>query len=140
MSPSHAKRLPWLAAGSVALALTLSLPAAQASASSSCNTQVDAASIKTLATKKLYRFQQRPYARLPKGAAISIQAPAGVTAADLHHAAICGALFGNDTTSPLTVPGAKLEVKRNGDRYELHITADDRGAARQIQERVAALR
>lgn len=131
--------LPLLGAASLSLALALAATRAEASAPS-CNTQLEPASINTLATKNLYRFQQRPYLRLPQGAAISIQAPAGVTAADLHNAAMCGALFGEDTTSPLTVPGAKLKVVRHEGKYELHITAEDRGAAREIQQRVAALR
>ncbi len=92
----------------------------------------------TVAKRNLYRFQERPWARMPTGAAIKVSAPAGMTEADVHNAARCGAMF-QDGASPLDVPGASLAVRRNGGYYELHFTAQDRGAAREIQARVAQL-
>jgi hypothetical protein len=93
-----------------------------------------------LATRNLYRFQDRPWARLPVGAAIKVRAPQGMSEADVHNAARCGLIFGNDAASPLTVPGAKLVVKHHEGAYELHITAKERGPAREIQQRAEALR
>lgn len=86
-------------------------------------------------TQKLFRVQQRPWARFPTGARLTVRAPAGVTAADIHRSLRCSA----EQDSPLAVEGAKLVVKRVGDLYELHVTADARGAAREIQQRAAAL-
>src|SRR4051794_8381663 len=40
-------------------------------------------------TTNLYRFQPKPYARLPSGVSIAVRAPAGMTEADLHNAARC---------------------------------------------------
>src|SRR5690349_19782487 len=39
-------------------------------------------------SENLYRFQARPWARIPEGVALHVRAPAGTTAADLHNAAV----------------------------------------------------
>lgn len=92
-------------------------------------------SLEVVDTQKLFRVQQRPWVRVPTGARLTVRAPAGVTAADIHRAMRCSP----EQHSPLTVEGAKLIVKRVGDLYQLHVTADSRGAAREIQQRAAAL-
>ena len=94
-----------------------------------------AAGFQIVETDKLHRVQERPWAHIPTGAKILLRAPSGVTAADLHRAAMCRA----DSESPLSVPGAKLRVVRSGDLYELTITADQRSAALAIQHRTSAL-
>jgi hypothetical protein len=88
-----------------------------------------------IAAKELYRIQDRPFAHIPTGAKLLVRAPAGVTEADLHRAARCSA----GPSSPLSVPGAALMVRRAGDLYELHITATTRNAALQIRDRALAL-
>jgi hypothetical protein len=93
-----------------------------------------------LDSKNLYRFQERPYVRLPVGVKLKLRAPQGVSEADLHRAAVCTMQRGADAGSPLAVPGSALKVKRQGGHYELHITAADQGAAREIQRRAEALR
>lgn len=85
----------------------------------------------------LYRFQQRPYVRLPEGVRLMVPAPRGVTAADLHRAATC--LAAQDARSPMSVPGAKVRVARSGSAYVVYVTAQDRKAAREIQRRAAQL-
>lgn len=96
---------------------------------------LQAGDYQVVGTNKTYRVQQRPWAHIPTGARVLVRAPAGVTEADLHRAAVCSATEG----SPLSVPGAKLRIERSGDLYELHVTADARGAAREIQRRAEAL-
>ena len=88
-----------------------------------------------LGSSKLFRVQARPWAQIPTGARLLVRAPAGVTEADMHRASLCSA----GERSPLTVPGAKLRVQRSGDAYELHVTAESRSAALEIQRRAAAL-
>jgi hypothetical protein len=90
---------------------------------------------RVVATNKLYRLQERPWAHIPTGATVRLRAPAGVTSADIHRAAVCSA--GND--SPVAVPGAQLRVTRDGDSYELKVTAESRDAALEIQRRAIAL-
>ena len=88
-----------------------------------------------VAAKQLYRIQDRPFAHIPTGAKLLVRAPAGVTEADLHRAAVQNA----GAASPLSVPGAQLMVRRSGDLYELHVTAEKRSAALEIQHRARAL-
>jgi hypothetical protein len=88
-----------------------------------------------VAAKELYRIQDRPFAHIPTGAKLLVRAPAGVTEADLHRAASCS----SSATSPLSVPGASVTVRRAGDLYELHITAAKRSAALEIRDRALAL-
>lgn len=89
-------------------------------------------------SEKLYRWQARPWARLPEGAALYVRAPAGTTAADLHNAAAKCARTG-DEQSPLCVKGATIRVSRAGGIYVLRITSDSRAAALEIQERAERL-
>jgi len=96
---------------------------------------LQSASFVVVAAKQLYRIQDRPFAHIPTGAKLLVRAPSGVTEADLHRAALCNP----GTSSPLSVPGAQLTVRRSGDLYELHVTADKRSAALEIQQRAAAL-
>lgn len=90
---------------------------------------------RVLRAKNLYRFQERPYVQVPTGAKVLLRAPEGVTEADLHRAMSCN----TSDKSPLAVPGAQLSIVRSGDAYELHVTADSRSAALEIQRRVKAL-
>ncbi|HEY6878840.1 MAG TPA: hypothetical protein VI299_12510, partial [Polyangiales bacterium] len=89
-----------------------------------------------VAARNLYRTQARPWAQIPTGAKLLVRTPEGVTPADLHRAASTGTA---DARSPLAVPGAKVEVVRSGDLYELHITHDVRSQALEIQRRAKAL-
>lgn len=86
-------------------------------------------------TEKLYRFQQRPWMRVPTGVSLTLRTPAGVTEADLHRALRCSA----DASSPLAVPGAALRIQRVGDAYEVQVTSKSRDGALEIQRRVDAL-
>jgi hypothetical protein len=88
-----------------------------------------------VSANKTFRVQERPWAHIPTGARITVRAPAGVTEADVHRAAVCAA----SESSPLSVPGAQLRVERAGDLYELHVTAPLRSAALEIQRRATAL-
>ena len=97
------------------------------------------AAFSVVGATNVYRFMQRPYARLAAGVKLALRAPQGVTAADLHRSAVCSATRG-DGQSPLAVPGVKVRVLRNGGNYELHITSDDPARARDIQQRAALLR
>lgn len=112
-------------------------PRVQSSEAARADT-ISSAAFTTVAKRNLYRFSRRPYLRLPTGAAIKVTAPAGMTEADVHNAVRSGVVF-QDDVSPMKVPGATLSVKRNGGYYELHFTAHERGAAREIQARVAKL-
>lgn len=142
---THAKWLSVL--GAVTLGLALAAPTQMVSAhDNQCGRLSEVAAqastsdaFTTVAKRNLYRFQERPWVRMPTGAAVKVSAPVGMTEADVFNAAECGLLF-KDGASPLAVPGATLAVKRSGGDYELHITAQDRGAAREIQARVAQLR
>jgi hypothetical protein len=87
-------------------------------------------------TTELHRFEQKQGFRRAHGVRITVRAPQGMTAADLHAAATCSA----DASSPLTVPGAKLKVTRRGAHYELHVTAEDAASAREIQRRAERLK
>jgi hypothetical protein len=140
LSRFNANPFSWFAAamlGLVAISAPLSSPAR---ASSECASPHAPSAYTRLGSRELYRFQARPGARLPTGAAVNLRAPAGMTEAELHGALLCGAVWNSDDRSPLTVPGAKLSLRRTGSVYEVQITADEAGAAREIQRRVAALR
>ena len=89
-----------------------------------------------VSTTDLHRFEQKANFRRAHGVRITVRAPEGMSAADLHAAATCSA----DASSPLTVPGAKLKVTRSGAHYELHVTSDDAASAREIQRRAERLR
>lgn len=89
-----------------------------------------------VAARNLYRTQARPWAQIPTGAKLLVRAPAGVTLADLHRTASSAS---PNERSPLAVPGAKVEVVRSGDLYELHITHGVRSQALEIQRRAKAL-
>ena len=86
-------------------------------------------------SEKLYRWQARPWARIPEGAALYVRAPAGTTAADLHNAAANCLRSSDDAKSPLCVKGATISVSRAGGVYVLRITSDSRSAALEIQKR-----
>lgn len=96
-------------------------------------------SFKVVKKENLYRWQQRPWARIPEGVALHVKVPAGTTAADLHNAATSCAREGNDVRSPLCVKGAAIRVSRDGGLYVIHITSDSRSAALEIQKRAAQL-
>lgn len=98
---------------------------------------VSSSAFTRLGVQNLYRYQARPYMRLPLGVRLALRAPQGVSEADLHRVAMCVA---QSESSPLAVPGRQVRVVRNGGHFELHITASDRAAAREIQRRAAELR
>jgi hypothetical protein len=86
-------------------------------------------------SEKLYRFQARPWARIPEGVVLHVRAPAGTTAADLHNAAVNCVRESSDVRSPLCVKGASIRVSRDGGLYTIRITSDSRSAALEIQRR-----
>jgi hypothetical protein len=92
---------------------------------------------KVVGGANLYRYQAKPYMRLPLGVRIEVLAPAGVTEADLTRAAMCNC--GESPTSPLGVAGGRVEVRRKGAHFELHLTAEKRSAALEIQRRAETL-
>lgn len=94
-----------------------------------------AANLQVVSASNLYRVQARPWMQVPTGARLFVKAPAGVTEADMHRAALCT----TNPESPLAVTGARLAVKRSGDLYVLEVTAPTRGAALEIQRRASAL-
>jgi hypothetical protein len=90
-------------------------------------------------SEKLYRFQARPWARIPEGVALHVKAPKGTTAADIHNAAANCVREGGDTRSPLCIKDASISVTRAGGLYVLRITSDSRSAALEIQRRAESL-
>ena len=92
---------------------------------------------KVVGGANLYRYQAKPYMRLPTGVRIDVIAPAGVTEADLTRAAMCNC--GESPSSPLGVTGGRVEVRRKGAHFELHVTAEKRSAALEIQHRAEQL-
>jgi hypothetical protein len=90
-------------------------------------------------SEKLYRFQERPYARMPLGVKVLLRAPEGVSEADVHRAALCGARSAS-SESPLSVPETAVRVVRSGAHYELHITSQKPVQAREVQRRAEGLR
>lgn len=85
-----------------------------------------------LKTQALYRFQDRPWARMPLGVAITVRAPVGVTMADLHNQATdCS----KQQNTPQCVSGANVSVNRNGGVYVIKVTSQDAATAREIQKR-----
>jgi hypothetical protein len=131
------------ATGALLATLSLSAVTAAPASASTCgelptvlaHDPLTAEGFEVLGVDKLTRVQARPWSQIPTGARVLLRAPAGVTEADLHRAATCGA----SESSPLAVPGAKLTVKRQGDVYVLEVTAPARSAALEIQRRAAAL-
>jgi hypothetical protein len=93
-------------------------------------------SYRVVETAEVHRVEGKQQVRRPHGVRITVRAPQGMTAADLHAAATCSA----EKDSPLAVPGAELRVTRKGALYELHVTADSPAAAREIQRRAERLR
>ncbi|HEX6239285.1 MAG TPA: hypothetical protein VFZ61_00270 [Polyangiales bacterium] len=89
-------------------------------------------------SEPLYRFQDRPYLRIPVGVALWVKAPRGMTAADLHNLLHDCASKQASTTSPLCVKGAKIEVDRSGGFYVVRVTSDQRSTALEIQQRANA--
>lgn len=86
-------------------------------------------------TEPLYRFQDRPYLRIPVGVALWVKAPRGMTAADLHNLLQDCAQQQVAATSPLCVKGAKIDVDRSGGYYVVRVTSDQRATALEIQRR-----
>lgn len=132
-----------LAAG---LAAPLFLAAgAQADSSLACASlasgSADAHSPSALQIQKiepLFRFQARPYLRIPEGVALSVRAPRGVTAADLHNLLDDCQREARDDGSVLCVKGAQIFVERSGGNYVVRVTSTDRATASEIQRRAAA--
>jgi hypothetical protein len=140
MSTLNSRWLLALGASLSIVGLTTSTPDTAAASEERCPSELRADPFSgdgftVVASKDLYRVQDRPYAHIPTGAKVLVRAPAGVTEADLHHAATHHV----SESSPLAVPGARLSVRRSGELYELHVTAAERGAAREIQRRAKAL-
>lgn len=99
--------------------------------------QSDLGQVVVLKSENLYRFQQRPWMRIPEGVALHVKAPAGMSAADLHNALVDCSKSDKQQTSPLCVQGAVIKVVRNGGNYVVRITSDSRPVASQIQQRAA---
>ena len=89
-------------------------------------------------TEPLYRFQERPYLRIPVGVALWVKAPRGMTAADLHNLLEDCARQQTASNSPLCVKGAEIGVERNGGFYVVRVTSDSRPVAQEIQRRAQA--
>ncbi len=134
--------LPLLGAGILAVSMMSSAPdSAHALGSSGLLAALsgDAAhadGYQVVGARNTYRTQDRPWMQIPTGAKFLIRTPAGVTAADVHRTAASAAA---SETSPLGVPGAKVEVVRTRDLYELRVTHATRSQALEIQRRAAAL-
>jgi hypothetical protein len=129
-----------LSLSALGLLAALASPAVSAKASEEGAPPASAApllgsGLQVVETSKLYRVQERPWSHIPTGARILVRAPAGTTEADLHRSAVRDQSAG----SPLSVPGAKVDVVRRGDLYELRVTASARSAALEIQHRASAL-
>jgi hypothetical protein len=140
---SKTKRwLPLLGAGILTVSLMSSVPdsaralgGAGLLAALSGDTS-NAEGYQVVGARKLYRTQDRPWAQIPTGAKLLVRTPAGVTLADVHRMATHAA---PSERSPLAVPGVKVEVRRSGDLYELHVTHDVRSQALEVQRRATAL-
>jgi hypothetical protein len=136
-------KTPWWAlAGCLSVLALAPVNDARAETSLACSSMLagmaDGATAERLTvvkSEKLYRFQARPWARIPEGVALHVRAPAGTTAADLHNAAVNCVREGADARSPLCVKGATVRVSRNGGLYVIRITSDSRSAALEIQQR-----
>jgi hypothetical protein len=103
----------------------------------SARSEVSQGQIAVLDSRNLYRFQARPWARIPEGVALRVRVPAGMTAADLHNTLSDCARTAKDQSSPLCVQGASVKVSRSGGSYIVSITSDSRSAALEIQRRAA---
>ncbi len=117
---------------------------ARAESSLACSTlatgSADAHASSSLQIQKvepLYRFQERPYLRIPEGVALSVRAPRGMTAADLHNLVDECQRGARDKGSVLCVKGAEIVVQRAGGNYVLRVTSTDRATATEIQRRAA---
>lgn len=138
-----------LAFATVALGVRVAAPGEAAAADLACSElspelrkdPVTSGVFKVVETYNLYRFQERPYMRLPSGVRVKLLAPQGVTSADLHRAAACSRRWiTDDARSPLAVSGGRVRVEQRGGHFDLHITAQERSTAREIQVRAARLR
>jgi hypothetical protein len=111
-----------------------------ASLSSVAGNRSDASSsqLAVVKTENLYRWQQRPWARIPEGVALHVKAPARTTAADLHNMVKACAEAG-DHGSPLCVKGTVINVSRAGGSYVVRLTSDSRATASELQKRAAHL-
>ena len=93
------------------------------------------AALQVVKTEALYRFQDRPYVRIPEGVALWVKAPRGLTAADLHNLIQDCARTQPNAESPVCVKDAQLTVDRSGGYYVVRVTSDKRGTALEIQRR-----
>jgi hypothetical protein len=91
--------------------------------------------LQVVKTESLYRFQDRPYLRIPQGVALWVKAPAGLTAADLHNLLQDCARSQPRADSPVCVKDAQLSVDRSGGHYVVRVTSDSRSTALEIQRR-----
>jgi hypothetical protein len=87
--------------------------------------------------EQLFHFQARPYVRIPDGVALSVRAPRGMTAADLHNLVGDCQKTARDDGSVLCVKGALISVERSGGSYVVRVTSTDRVTALEIQSRAA---
>lgn len=128
-----------LAAG-LALPLAATLPA-QADSTLACSSLAagsgvhDADGLQITKVEHLHHFQARPYVRIPDGVALSVRAPRGLTAADLHNLLSDCQRTGRDNGSVLCVKGAQINVDRSGGDYVVRVTSTDRATALELQRR-----
>lgn len=102
---------------------------------SAASASAEQGQIAVLSSENLYRFQQRPYVRIPEGVTLRVKVPAGVTAADLHNKLT--ACSKADRSAPQCVEGASVKVTRTGGSYAVAITSSSRAAAIEIQRRAS---
>lgn len=95
-------------------------------------------SIQVTRSRPLYRFQRRPYLRIPTGVSLHVRAPQGMTAADLYNLLV-DCKRAHDEASPLCVQGAAVSVDRVDGGYVVNITSDVRSNALEIQHRAERL-
>lgn len=93
--------------------------------------------LQVVGVRKLFSKGERRFHNVPQGAAVAVLPTPGMTMADLQRAAACHAGNRNDQ-SPLGVEGVKVRVERQGSTYVMHITADSRTAALEVQRRAEA--
>jgi hypothetical protein len=91
--------------------------------------------LEVVKTEALYRFQDRPYVRIPQGVALWVKAPRGLTAADLHNLLRDCARTQPNEASPVCVKDAQLSVDRSGGYYVVRVTSEKRSTALEIQRR-----
>jgi hypothetical protein len=95
----------------------------------------DAGALQITKVEHLWHFQARPYLRIADGVALSVRAPQGMTAADLHNLLGDCQKQARDDGSVLCVKGAQISVDRNGGSYVVRVTSDNRATALEIQRR-----